>query len=191
MQAQLWKLSTTSPFAVLSTAALGACQSKPTALDPRSLAELPRTTAAAVLDDWPRRAEILLQAGIADAARRQFTCDLIPEVLADLALFSADSLARPRDVRIEIAGQGSEDTQISLRALPLLSTLGDLRRWGELPTATSRTLAQNSALAKATQRGLVGQEDLSGSVISLVAEGLAQDGKNLIITGPSRTGRQN
>lgn len=190
MRAHVEKSIVMIRLVILCVAVLAACQPRAPTIDLRPLATLPSESARAVISDWPRRHEVLVASGISDRAQRQYLVDLIPEILADLALFGAGAQARPRDVRMVLRGEGSADIEVSLRALPLFRTVADLRRARALPANRVRTLVLDSALSEAINRAPAGELDLGQSVISLVFIGLAHDGRSLISTGPARTDGQ-
>ena len=168
----------------LMIAGLGACAAAPSksALDIGPLAQASRTAIQQAVLDQAQGDAVLTSEGMADPAQRKLVLSLISEILADLTLFGAEATARPKDVRIVVLGQGAADTLVSLRTLPLYRSVADALNAGALSRLAIADRVLESRVAAISADALDSGRKINGAVITVVMQGLAQDGAKLIVT---------
>lgn len=177
LQGQVWSLV----LALLL--GLSACARPNPALDLAPLASADQPTVVALVRQPSGAEATLTTAGIGDPARQTLVSMLIPEILADLTLFGPEASARPRDVRVVVAGDGAADTVVSLRGLPLYRTTADALVTGALPRLAVADRVLEARIAAITSNALDEGRQINGAVLTLVLDGLSQDGQSLNRTG--------
>ncbi|MEM9138343.1 MAG: hypothetical protein AAGB15_00805 [Pseudomonadota bacterium] len=163
------------------TIALAACSAPRPALDIAPATQASRNAVVALVQDASAADGILATDGISNPARRTLIASLVPEILADLTLFGPEASARPRDVRFVVAGDGAEDAITSLRAVPLYRTVADALVTGALPRLAVADRVLEARIAAITSNALDQGRDVNGAVLTIVVQGVRQNGQALII----------